>query len=305
MKNRHLKYTYNRKSFFGKAAALFLIISVVFRVIGGLLNRTIFEDRFATLEFALPIFCALLYLLCLACFGRKWFRITSIPFVLGVMACVVRLFSYDNLMQQEMPVERILVSVFYFLILTAVYSAVAFNGLRARILLFLLFLVPLGYHAVFEIYPMVLAGFGLNASLVLMELSVLSVIFAMLFVSLALSSKPRVTDVNPESGKTVVPPLPGDKLDEKPPVVTGEAPVHVSEKPEPVPEKPAEPVPSKPEVITEPKKEEAVPTPFAVSDVSAPSFEEPEYDPFAPSSGPIQLTLNPDLGFDKAEGEDA
>ena len=304
MKNRHLKYTYNRKSFFGKAAALCLILSIVFRAVGGLLNRTIFEDRFATFEFALPILCALLYLLCLICFGRRWFKITVFPFVLGVMACVVRLFSYDNLMQQEMPVERILVTVFFLLILTAVYSAVAFNGLRARILLFLLFLVPLGYHAVFEIYPMIKAGYGLNASLVMMELSVLSVIFAMLFVSLALSSKPRITDVDPDSGKTVVPPLPGDKLDEKPPVVTGGAPAQVPEKPEPAPEKPAEVRPEL-EVVPESEKEEAGSLPVEAPAASVNAFEEPEYDPFAPSSGPIKLTLNPDLGFDNAEGEDA
>ena len=224
MKNRHIRYTFDRKSFFGKAAIFCLILSMVLRGIGGLLNRTIFEDWFTIVEFGLPILCALLYLLSLLIFGRKWFKVTVFPFVLGVMACVVRLFSFDNLMQQEMSVERILVSVFFYLVVTALYSAIAFGGLRSRILLFLLFLVPLGYHAVFEIYPTVLSGFGLNLSLILMELSVLAVIFAMIFVSLALSSKPRVSPVDPESGKNVVPPLPGDRLDEKPPVVTTEAP---------------------------------------------------------------------------------
>ena len=200
MKNRHIRYTFDRKSFFGKAAIFCLILSVVLRGIGGLLNRTIFEDWFTIVEFGLPILCALLYVICLLIFGRKWFKVTVFPFVLGVMACVVRLFSFDNLMQQEMSVERILVSVFFYLVVTALYSAIAFGGLRARILLFLLFLVPLGYHAVFEIYPTVLSGFGLNLSLILMELSVLAVIVAMIFVSLALSSKPRVSPVDPESG---------------------------------------------------------------------------------------------------------
>ena len=311
MKNRHIRYTFDRKSFFGKAAIFCLILSVVLRGIGGLLNRTIFEDLFTIVEFGLPILCALLYVICLLIFGRKWFKVTVFPFVLGVMACVVRLFSFDNLMQQEMSVERILVSVFFYLVVTALYSAVAFGGLRARILLFLLFLLPLGYHAVFEIYPTVVSGFGLNLSLILMELSVLAVIFAMIFVSLALSSKPRVSPVDPESGKNVVPPLPGDRLDEKPPVVTTEAPAEkpsepaptesqsVAEKPEPVIEKP-EPAAEKPEPA--PASYESTP----VSSWSAPKEkEDPDYDPFAPSSGPIKLTLNPDLGDLSDKGEDA
>ena len=311
MKNRHIRYTFDRKSFFGKAAIFCLILSVVLRGIGGLLNRTIFEDWFTIVEFGLPILCALLYVICLLIFGRKWFKVTVFPFVLGVMACVVRLFSFDNLMQQEMSVERILVSVFFYLVVTALYSAVAFGGLRARILLFLLFLVPLGYPAVFEIYPTVLSGFGLNLSLILMELSVLAVIVAMIFVSLALSSKPRVSPVDPESGKNVVPPLPGDRLDEKPPVVTTEAPAEkpsepapaepqtVAEKPEPVIEKP-EPAAEKPELA--PASYESTP----VSSWSAPKEkEDPDYDPFAPSSGPIKLTLNPDLGDLSDKGEDA
>ena len=314
MKNRHIRYTFDRKSFFGKAAIFCLILSMVLRGIGGLLNRTIFEDWFTIVEFGLPILCALLYLLSLLIFGRKWFKVTVFPFVLGVMACVVRLFSFDNLMQQEVSVERILVSVFFYLVVTALYSAIAFGGLRARILLFLLFLVPLGYHAVFEIYPTVLSGFGLNLSLILMELSVLAVIFAMIFVSLALSSKPRVSPVDPESGKNVVPPLPGDRLDEKPPVVTTEAPAEKPEKPsEPAPAE-QQPVTEKPEpVIEKPEPADKKPEPAPASCESTPvsswpapaEKEDPDYDPFAPSSGPIKLTLNPDLGDLSDKGEDA
>lgn len=302
MKNRHIRYTFDRKGFFGKAAMLFLFLSAVLRGVGGLLNRTIFEDWFATVEFALPIVCALLYLLCLVCFGRKWFKVTVLPFVLGVMACVIRLFSFDNLMQQEMSVQRILVSIFFYLVLTAVYSAVAFSGLRAKILLFLLFLVPLAYHAVFEIYPVILAGYLPDLSPILMELSVLAVMIAMLFTSLGLSSRPRISSVDPESGKTVVPPLPGDKLDEKPPVVTADAPAETPVKPAEVSSKEPEPAPAavKPEPVSEP---------FSLSSAAPVSaFErksDTEYDPFAPSAGPIKLTLNPDLGDLSEEGEDA
>ena len=106
MKNRPNQYVLDRKSFCGKAAILCLFLAMVFRCVGGLLNLTIFEDRFATVEFLLPVGCCILYILCILIFGRRWFKISVVPFLLGVMACVLRLYSYDNLLQQEASFER-------------------------------------------------------------------------------------------------------------------------------------------------------------------------------------------------------
>ena len=317
MKNRHIRYTLDRKSFFGKAAMLCLFLSIVFRGIGAFLNPTIFRDQFDTVEFALPILCALLYLLSVLFFGRRWFKITIVPFLLGVMACVLRLFSFDNIMQQEMSVQRILVSVCFYLVLTAVYSAVVFSGLRAKYLLFVLFLVPLAYHIGFEIVPAFRGGYPINAYLVLMELSVLAVIFAMLFVSLGLSSKTRLKEVDPESGKVVSPPVPGDSLDVKPPIPSQASPAE----PEPKEEAPQPPAEAPAEKGEEESKEELLPsvkpeapqaevTPVAekAENLPKPSLweeKEYEYDPFAPSEGPIKLTLNPILDDSSKEGEDA
>ena len=113
MKNRPNQYVLDRKSFCGKAAILCLFLAMVFRCVGGLLNLTIFEDRFATVEFLLPVGCCILYILCILIFGRRWFKISVVPFLLGVMACVLRLYSYDNLLQQEASFERILCSIVF------------------------------------------------------------------------------------------------------------------------------------------------------------------------------------------------
>lgn len=315
MKNRHIRYTLDRKSFFGKAAMLCLFLSMVFRGIGGLLNPTIFRDRFDTVEFALPILCALLYLLCILFFGRKGLKVTIVPFLLGVMACVLRLFSFDNLMQQEMSVQRILVSVCFYLVLTAVYSGVVFSGLRAKIVLFVLFLVPLVYHIGFEIVPAFRSGYPISASPVLLELSVLAVIFAMLFTSLGMSGRTRMKEIDPESGKAVTPPVPGDKLDAKPPMASQNLPKDAEPKEE-IPTPSAE-APAEKEEKTEEKSEESKEEPSFIEAEKAetepekpaapPVWEEedPDYDPFAPSSGPIQLTLNPFENDSDPEGEDA
>lgn len=303
MKSRHNRYRFDRRSALGKAAVFCLVLSVLFRGFGGLLNLTIFQDRFSTIEFALPILSSLLYLLCLLCFGRKWFKVTVFPFVLGLIACVLRLYSFDNLMQQEMSVERVVLSVSFYLILASVYSGLAFGGFRARILLFLLFLVPLAYHAVFEIYPAIRDGYILTPSLVLLELGVLSVIFAMLFLTLSLSRRPLVTEVDPESGKTVVPPVPGDRLDGKPPVVSAAFPEEVKV-PEVQEEQPSpEPEQKEAEAVSSEAGSGGAAEPYHPAAPVAPSQPESEveYDPFAPSPGPIRLTLNPSLDDSRNE----
>ena len=81
MKNRPNQYVLDRKSFCGKAAILCLFLAMVFRCVGGLLNLTIFEDRFATVEFLLPVVCCILYILCILIFGRRWFKISVVPFL--------------------------------------------------------------------------------------------------------------------------------------------------------------------------------------------------------------------------------
>ena len=290
MKNRPNQYVLDRKSFCGKAAILCLFLAMVFRCVGGLLNLTIFEDRFATVEFLLPVGCCILYILCILIFGRRWFKISVVPFLLGVMACVLRLYSYDNLLQQEASFERILCSIFFYLIVASAYSGIVLGSLRGKTLLLLLFLVPLGSHAWFEIYPLFRDGIRVEPSLILMELSVLCVIVAMLFAAAGMhlgvpgsrstGSKPAPTASAPETEETDAAPA--------------DAPAEAS-----APEF-AEPPVTAPEASAEEPYASAS-SPATEADGEEEAEEEDGYDPFAPS--PIHLTLNPDLNEDQPEGE--
>ena len=290
MKNRPNQYVLDRKSFCGKAAILCLFLAMVFRCVGGLLNLTIFEDRFATVEFLLPVGCCILYILCILIFGRRWFKISVVPFLLGVMACVLRLYSYDNLLQQEASFERILCSIFFYLIVASAYSGIVLGSLRGKTLLLLLFLVPLGSHAWFEIYPLFRDGIRVEPSLILMELSVLCVIVAMLFAAAGMhlgvpgsrstGSKPAPAPSAPETEETDAAPA--------------DAPAEPS-----VPERVEPPVTADEASAEEPTS--SLSSPATEENEEEEAEEEDGYDPFAPS--PIHLTLNPDLDEDHPEGE--
>ncbi len=289
MKNRPNQYVLDRKSFCGKAAILCLFLAMVFRCVGGLLNLTIFEDPFATVEFLLPVGCCILYILCILIFGRRWFKISVVPFLLGVMACVLRLYSYDNLLQQEASFERILCSIFFYLIVASAYSGIVLGSLRGKTLLLLLFLVPLGSHAWFEIYPLFRDGIRVEPSLILMELSVLCVIFAMLFAAAGMhlgvpgsrstGSKPAPETEETDAAPAAAPAEPSAAERVEAPAAAAEA---VGEAPAEEPFAPAS-------------------APAAEADEEEDTEEEDGYDPFAPS--PIHLTLNPDLDEDRPEGE--
>lgn len=194
-----------------------------------------------------------------------------------------------------MPTLRVLISVFFYFVLAAVYSAVLSGGFRAKWLLFALFLAQFCAHGYLEIYPAFARGERIQIFPILMELSFDLILIGMLFASAGLSRKDKVVKVKPDSGKTVVPPIPGNKLDAKPPVSTEAAPAAAAE--EKVNNEPV----SKPEPEPEP---EAPATPERKEEIRAEEHkiteETEEYDPFAPSKEPIKLTLNP-VGFSVEE----
>lgn len=302
------KYLLDRHSFPVKAALLCLLIGFVLRGISGLLNRVVLEDRLTFFSLLLFLGSCLLYGLSLLLFGRKWLWVTTGPFVLGVMAFVARLFTYDNLLQVETSIPRMMISILFYLVITAVYSVTVCGGLRGKWLLVFLFLLPLAGHVVFDIIPAFKLGVALSASQILAELSVLVVLIGLVFTALSMRhTLPETVENKKKKGEDVVPPQPGNKLDEKPPVV--------SEPAQPETES-AEPV--KEETTAEEENHqtenaaisEEVPA-LSAEGASVPSEpeKEPEAetdddDPFAPSTEPIRLTLDPFSGVTSENTEE-
>ena len=300
------KYLLDRRSFPVRAALVCLLLGLIFRGVSGLLNRVVLEDRLTFFAFLLFLGSCLLYGLSLLLFGRKWLWVTTGPFVLGVMAFVARLFTYDNLLQVEVSIPRLLISMLFYLVVTAVYSATVCGGLRGKWFLVLLFLFPLAGHVVFDIIPAFRQGVSLSASQILAELSVLVVLIGMVFTALSMRHTIPEPAEKKKKGEEVTPPQPGDKLDEKPAVVSDPEPAAEPAVEEAAPEAetpPSEaaetPAEEEPAVAAEeaavPEESEKPAEPEAASDAA----DEPEagdYDPFAPSTEPIRLTLDPFAG---------
>ena len=304
------KYFLDRFSFPAKAALVCLLLAFVLKGASGLLNRVVLEDRLTLFSFLLFLVSCLLYAVSLLLFGKKWLWITVGPFMLGIMTFVVRLFTFDNLLQVEVSIPRMLISILYYLIITAVYSVTVSGGLRGRWFLILLFLFPLAGHIIFDIIPAFQQKLTLSVSQILAELSVLIVIIGMIFTALSFKHVGQTaTEKRKKKAAEVVPPIPGNKLDEKPAVISDPAQPEV-----------AAAEPEKPAAVESPVSEESESSEqlSAVEGASLPEetaladdvpdevpYEEESYDPFAPSAEPIRLTLDPFPGEDHKNTEEA
>ena len=302
------KYLLDRRSFPVKAALVCLLIGFVLKGISGLLNRVVLEDRLTFFSLLLFLGSCLLYGLSLLLFGRKWLWVTTGPFVLGVMAFVARLFTYDNLLQVETSIPRMMISILFYLVITAVYSVTVCGGLRGKWLLVFLFLLPLAGHVVFDIIPAFKLGVVLSASQILAELSVLVVLIGLVFTALSMRhTLPATVENKKKKGEDVTPPQPGNKLDERPPVVSDPAQPE-TDFIEPVKEETTAEEESRQTENAAISEGKSVLSAKGASVPSEPEKEsEPETDdndPFALSTEPIRLTLDPFSGVTSENTEE-
>lgn len=187
----HTKYMLDRKSFFGKAAVICLLLSAALRTVAALLNRAVFNEPFTLVETLLPICSCLLYVLFIFLFGKKGFFFSVIPFILGTLGMIMRLFSYDSLMQEQASVFHAFSAVLLCLILTAVYSATVIGGIRTKWLLPPLFAVAFLFHLAAEVYPVIRAGYRVAFPLILAEAGLCLIFPGMFFASLTMKKKNR------------------------------------------------------------------------------------------------------------------
>lgn len=175
------KFYVDKKSRFVHDAVLFMVLSVVFRIVGcwGLWN-----DRFfAITQILLPIAGNILFILILRFLGDKAFPLTILPVLMGVAFFVIKSLGFDSILHTVLCIALyVLVAVLY--ILTAI------GIIRTKWVLVPLFALPFLYHVFVED----LAALRDAANPVLFadgmqELSVLAVMLALLFTALALKKR--------------------------------------------------------------------------------------------------------------------
>lgn len=182
------KFYVDKKGRFVHDAVLFMILSVVFRIVGcwGLWN-----DRFfAISQILLPVAANILFILILRFLGDKAFSLTILPVLMGVAFFIIKALGFESVLHTVLCIALyVLVAVLY--ILTAI------GLIRTKWVLVPLFALPFLYHVFVED----LAALRDAANPVLFtdgmqELSVLCVMLALLFTALALKKRKLLEEAN-------------------------------------------------------------------------------------------------------------
>lgn len=176
--NVKIKYTVDKKSFFGHSAVLLLVMSAIFRVIGcwGLWNDTVF----AVMQLLLPIACCLLLVLCISFLGKKGFFLSCVPVVLGAVFFIFKSFGYESKIQ-------LVLCVLLSLIVAVIYTGTVIGSIHTKWLLPPLFGLPFIYHVfVVDLPALSNVEQPVTFSAGMQEMSVLCIMAAMFCLGLGL-----------------------------------------------------------------------------------------------------------------------
>lgn len=203
------KFYVDKKGRFVHDAVIFLLLSMVFRVVGcwGLWN-----DRFfAITEILLPLCACLLFILILRFLGDKAFPLTILPMLAGVAFFIIKALGFESILHTVL-------CICLYVLIAVLYILTAIGIIRTKWVLVPLFVLPFLYHVFVED----LAALRDTANPVLFadgmqELSVLAIILALIFTSLALKKRKLLEEANlPKIKDPIVKPAP-----KKPAVTAG------------------------------------------------------------------------------------
>lgn len=182
------KFYVDKKGHFVHDAVLFMLLSVVFRMVG---CWGLWSDKFFVItQILLPAGSALLFVLILRFLGDKAFGMTILPVLAGAAFFVIRALGYDNMLQAVLCIALC--------VLTAVlYMLTAVGVIRTKWVLTPLFAVALGYRifvedlmALRDTQNPVLFSEGM------LELSVICILLGLMFAVLALKKRRLLEDAN-------------------------------------------------------------------------------------------------------------
>lgn len=203
-KQQKIRFWVDKNSFLIQAAVILMALSAVFRLIGcwGLWN----DAAFAATQIALPLCCNLLFILCLLLFGKRAFALTCVPLLAGIVFFIIKAFTFDSL------VHTVLCLVLYIGI-SVLYVLAVFGSVRIKYLLAPIFGAVFLYHVFVEdLAALRDTANPVTLSAGMQEMSVLCIILAMFFVSLAMK---RVKTEEPELPKMKAPKVIPPKREEE------------------------------------------------------------------------------------------
>ena len=182
-KREKLRYSVSRKNVFVKLSAFFMLLSVLCRLLGywGFwANQT---TEFVLTQILLPIVSCLLFIAVILYMGRRFFSLSFIPVVLGVVFFIIKALSFDS-------VIHMILCICLYLAVALIYTATVFGVIRTKWLLAPLFGLPLLYHIFVEDRNTLLANENaMSLGDWLPEISVLCVMMSLLLICFAMKKR--------------------------------------------------------------------------------------------------------------------
>lgn len=184
-----VRFCVDKKGRFVHDAVLFMMLSIVFRVVG---CWGLWTDRFFLItQILLPIASSLLFILILRFLGDKAFPATILPMLMGVAFFIIKAFTFESALHTALCIAL-------YVLVAVLYTATALGYIRTKWFLVPLFALPFLYHvfvedlaALRDVENPVLFSDGMQ------ELSVLCVMIALIFTALALKKrKPPLEESN-------------------------------------------------------------------------------------------------------------
>lgn len=206
-KQQRVRFWVDKKSFLVQAAVILMALSAVFRLIGcwGMWS----DPFFASTQIVLPLCCNLLFIVCLLLLGKRAFSLTCVPLLAGIVFFIIKAFTFESW------IHTVLCLCLYIGI-AVLYVLAVFGSAKIRYLLAPIFGLAFLYHVFVEDLaalrdvenPVTLAA-GMQ------EISVLCIILAMFFTSLAMRRvKPEEQPELPKMRAPKVIPPKKDKTEE-------------------------------------------------------------------------------------------
>lgn len=183
MENEKIRYSVDGKSFLIKASVFFMVVSMVFRIMGYWGFWKTRTPAFCYMQILLPIVCGILFIVFVLFLGKRAFWITSVPVVLGAIYFVVMSTDLKGILPTVLCVAVSVLTVI-------VYCTTVFGKGRKKWALIAIFSITLLYHLLIKDRTTILAQEGaMTLNEFIPELSILCIIISLLIMTLAMRKR--------------------------------------------------------------------------------------------------------------------
>ena len=193
------KFYVEKDGFWAEASVIFMAMAIFFRLIGTING---WGDRFfAMSQIILPVLSGLLFILSVLLLGKLAFWSTSLPVLMGVVFFVLKSLGFESKL-------HMVLCVILYVVVAVLYVGTVFTLIPTKWLLVPLFALPFVYHIFVEDLPAIRDTVNpLSFADGMQEMSVLCIMLALLFISLAMKKQFPAPKEEPELPKMKAPKL--------------------------------------------------------------------------------------------------